>query len=184
MLDDLSPNSALLVGLTAGLGFLFGILTTSTGDLIKRIIERDRLISLITSEIQRNSPQANQLTRVPGAPFFARSLSEFKGVSGLSFSRIPEYNFEVYNLKLFESEGMKLALHLRSKTRAQFWETFSLMRDAEAARHVLRTLNENDPDFLQYQKMFKALLEKFDKNLREIVPALERERSWLAKIFD
>lgn len=184
MLDDLSQNKLVLAAFASVLGFLFGVITSSTGELVKRMIERDRLISLITSEIRRNWTQVNRLAGVPVGQFFARSLVEFKGVGGLTFSGIPEYNFEVYNLKLFESEGVKLALHLRSKARNHFWETFSLMRDAEAVRQVLGTLDKEDPDVAEYQKVFKVLIERLDKNLRLLETELERRRSFLATILD
>lgn len=184
MLEALLQDPGSLAAATAVLGFLFGVLTSSLTEVLKRAVERDRLIALICAEIHRNWKELNRFTSVPDGTHLARSKLELKGISGVSFTGIPEYEFEVYNLKLFENEGIRLALHLSKQARRDFWDTFSLMRDAEAVRQLLKQLPESNTDRSQYQVVFRGLIGKLDESLRQLEESLQRDRSFLVRLID
>lgn len=184
MLEEIFANETTFSALTAVLGFLLGVLSTSLTEFLKRAVERDRLIALISAEIHRNWIYVNRFSSVPDGPVLARRLTELKGVKDVAFAGMPEYDFEVYNLGLFQSQGVNLALHLRRKARSIFWETYSTMRDAEAVRQTINKLSDSNPDRAEYQKVFKMLLIRLDDSLLSLEKELRAQRSLLVRVFD
>lgn len=166
----------------AVLSFFFGILASTVGDAIKRKREKNRLIDLFMQDIRRNWQEVDSFSLAPVGPIFSRLRFEWKGAEDLSFRGNPEYLFEVYNLRFFEIEGVKLAQMLPLDPRKKLWDAYSVMRDAEAVRGVLNRLPHTDPDYVSYQKLFVELLNKLKSGLLALEGSLWRERSWWAKL--
>jgi hypothetical protein len=166
----------------AALSFLLGILASSIGDNIKRRRERTRLIDLFIQDIRRNWPNVDSVRVAPVGPMLSRACFYFKGVDGLFLRGNPEYLFEVYNLKFFETEGIKLAQLLPTKPRKELWAAYSLLRDAEAVRVVLKDLDSADPDYESYQKLLLELASRLLSQLMVVEDVLWRERTWWAKM--
>lgn len=184
MNDFLTRSGEFSYVTVALLSFLFGILASSIGDIIKRNRERTRLIDLFVQDIRRNWSEVDSLQWAPDRPMFSRTRFSLKGIREIPFAGNPEYLFEVYNLKFFEVEGIKLAQLLPSSPRKELWNAYSLMRDAEAVRKVLNELAPDNPDYLSYQKLFVELVKRLSRQLSETEGALWRERSWWTKLVD
>jgi hypothetical protein len=107
----------------------------------------------------------------------------FKDVKGLKFTGHPEYEFEVHNMKFYETEGFKLTHQLGRKARKEFWDIYNLIRDAEAARQVLRSLSAEDKDRTSYQMLFGKLVEDLAKKLSQFELTLDDERSLYNKLL-
>ena len=164
------------------LSFLFGVLASTIGDIIKRKRERTRLIDLFVQDIRRNWSEVDSLQWAPDGPIFSRIRFYLKGIREIPFAGNPEYLFEVYNLKFFEVEGIKLAQLLPSRPRKELWEAYSLMRDAEAVRKVLNELASDNPDYHSYQRLFVELVKRLSQQLSATEDALWRERAWWTKL--
>ena len=167
----------------AVVSFFLGILATVVGETIKRSREKNRLIDLFIQDIWRNWREVDSLKGSPVGPFFSRLRLDLKGVGDVIFSGIPEYMFEVYNLKFFETEGIKLAQMLPAIPRKSLWDAYSIMRDAEAVRGVLNKLSSTDSNYASYQKLFVTLVGNLRDCLLELEKGLRHERSWWAKLL-
>jgi len=165
------------------LSFLFGVLASTLGESIKRKRERTRLIDLFVQDIRRNWSEVDSLQSAPAGPIFSRVRFSLKGMRDIPFAGNPEYLFEVYNLKFFETEGVKLAQLLPPGPRKQLWDAYSLIRDAEAVRTVLNKLAPDNSDYHSYQKLFVELVRRLSQQLLETEDSLWRERAWWTKLW-
>src|SRR5215471_21175081 len=95
--------------------FLFGLVSAYIIEAVKRRREKQRLINLFIDEIRRSYLEIDR--KKSAGPSLARSKSELFSVGGVSFAGMPEYQLEVYNAKLFETEGVKLAEQLPTAGR-------------------------------------------------------------------
>ena len=102
----------------------------------------------------------------------------------MTFSGAPEYEIEVYNARLFETEGIRLAQHLGPCGRQEFWAAFGYLRDAEAIRLVLKSFPKAEHDYEAYQKVFVVLIRKSSDALTKLWQALEHERSLIETLRD
>jgi hypothetical protein len=60
-----------------------------------------------------------------------RLKNELFGVRDVAFTGMPEYKLTVFNAKLFENEGVKLAQSVGPDARNKFWIAYGRLRDAE-----------------------------------------------------
>jgi hypothetical protein len=181
MADFLTRSGEFSYITVALLSFLLGVLASSVSDMLGRSREKNRLIDLFVDDIRRNWKEVESLGWAPTEPVFARVRFTLKGVDDLAFGGNPEYLFEVYNLKFFETEGFKLVQLLPSKPRKTLWDAYSLVRDAEAVRKVLNELDSQDKDYSSYRKLFAELARRLTQQLIVVEAALWRERAWWAK---
>jgi hypothetical protein len=101
--------------ISAFVGFLFGLASAFIIEAAKRRREKQRLISLFLEEIRRTYLEIDR--KKSAGPSLTRSKSELFGVAGLNRVGMPEYQIEVYNIKLFETEGVRLAQQLGAAGR-------------------------------------------------------------------
>lgn len=148
-------------------------------DTLKSRREKQNRISLFLTEIRRIWAELDKLKMAPVGSGIARSRSELFGVSGFSFHGAPEYQLEVYNAKLFETEGVKLAQQLRANGRNAFWAAYGYVRNAEAIRVLLKSIDKEDQDREQYEKLFVALAGRATEAFSELEKALREERAWI-----
>lgn len=114
--------------------------------------------------------------------YFARGVNRFKDMD-VSLTGEPEYQFEVHNLRLYDDEGVKLALSLGHKARKQFWDAYALLRDAEAVRKLIRELPPEDNNRASYQALFVKLVKKLGERLLELEKTLQRERTFFSRFL-
>ena len=164
--------------IVAIVGFILGLLSNFIVDGYHDAVEKAKLIDLFVTDIHRNWQHIEGLKAAPTGPYLARIRPELKGISGLTFHGEPEFKFEVHNMKLYEIEGLKLSALLSTKTRIQFWEAISLLRDAEAVRNVIIRLPSEDKDLFSYKKLFVELVSKLSSKLSDLSIALREERPW------
>jgi len=86
--------------------------------------EKSEIISLFKADINRNWSVLDSLRNTPTENYFSRTVHDFKGVQAINFTGIPEYQYSLFSLKLFNSEGNRLAKLLKRKTRESFWELY------------------------------------------------------------
>jgi len=168
--------------ISAFVGFLFGLLSAVIIEAVKRRKEKQGLISLFLEEIKRTYLEIDR--KKSAGPGMARSKSELFGVTGLNLVGMPEYQIEVYNAKLFETEGVRLAQRLGPTSRTRFWTAYGYLRDVEAVRQVLKGLTKEDGDYEAYQKVFVELIQKATGALNSLEHALEKERSFIETFRD
>ena len=154
------------------LGFIFGLLSALIIEEIKRRREKKGLTKLFLAEIRRTYLEIDR--KKAAGPSIAKSKFELFGVEGLNLVGAPEYQLEVYNAKLFETEGVRLAQQLGSEGRQQFWAAYGYLRDAEAVRQVLKVLASEDRNYESYQKVFVALISKATEALSRLERALNK----------
>ena len=168
--------------ISAFVGFLFGLLSAVIIEAVKRRKEKQGLISLFLEEIRRTYLEIDR--KKSAGPGMARSKSELFGVSGLNLVGMPEYQLEVYNAKLFETEGVRLAQRLGPTARKRFWAAYGYLRDTEAVRQVLKGLTKEDRDYEAYQTVFVELILKATRALNGLEHALDKERSFIETVRD
>ena len=61
----------------------------------------------------------------------------FWGIDDIKFEGAPHLNFEVYNLDLLRTEGIKLAQILKRPAREKLWQIFQITKRAEDVRKYL-----------------------------------------------
>lgn len=180
MTDFLTRSGEFSYITLALLSFLLGLLASSISDTLRRRREKKRLLELFVDDIRRNWQEVEHLGLAPSEPVLARVRFTLKGID-VPFSGNPEYLFEVYNLKFFETEGLKLAQLLPPKPRKALWDAYSLMRDAEAVRSVLNELDPQDKDYTSYRKLFAELATRLFRQLIMVEDVLWREGAWWRK---
>jgi hypothetical protein len=163
-------------------GFLFGLASAFVIEAVKRRREKQRLISLFLEEIRRTYLEIDR--KKSAGPSMARPKTELFGVTGLNLAGMPEYQIEVYNVKLFETEGVRLAQQLSTGGRGRFWAAYGYLRDTEAVRQVLKGLHDDAPNYEQYQKVFVQLIVKATDALNSLEHALQSERSFIETFKD
>ncbi len=183
MEEILKKEAPYLLVTIALLSFLLGIIASIFNEWVKRWIEKRRLISIFVADIYKNWSEIDSLKAAPIEPYWGRMRFYFKGVRNLSFSGQPEYEFEVHNLKFYETEGFKLVQHLRKRARQDFWEVYILMRDAEAVRQVIKSLEKDHEDRAEYQKLFVELISQLSKKYADLANSLEGENSLFARFL-
>jgi hypothetical protein len=166
------------------IGFLLGLISGLLSETLKRRQEKQRLINLFRAELMRTHMEIDSKQQVPVGEVFSRGKYELFGIRDVEFSGAPEYELEVYNARLFETEGVRLAQQLGPHARQSFWAAFGYLRDAEAIRLVLRSFPKGEHDYQEYQRVFVALIRKSSDALAELWKALEHERSFIETLRD
>jgi hypothetical protein len=178
--SDVLISRAALV--SSVISFAFGLISAVWIDALKRRREKQNLISLFLAEIRRIWSELDKLKMAPVGSGLTRGRTELFGVSGFNFHGAPEYQLEVYNAKLFETEGVKLAQQLRPKGRSAFWAAYGYLRDAESIRVLVKNLPREDQDRAQYEKLFVALAGRATEASSELEKALGEERAWIENL--
>jgi hypothetical protein len=165
-------------------GFVFGLFSSVLLDWLKRRQERQRLINLFLAELRRVHLELDNKKSAPVGVSVTRLKCELFEVSGVAFTGKPEYKLSVFNTKLFENEGVKLAQAVGPDARNKFWVAYGRLRDAEEIRLVLKDLPTADPDYQEYQKVFVELIMRASKALGDLWYALQKERSVIEDLRD
>jgi len=158
-------------------GFLLGLVSASVIEAIKRQQEKQRLINVFLAELMRTHLEIDSRKQAPVGQLFSRLRTTLLSINDLHFRGVPEYEFEVYNTRLYETEGVRLAQQLGPAGRKAFWAAYGYLRDAEAVRTVIKRLATNDPDYTAYQQLFVRLIEQASDALEGLWSALQRERT-------
>ena len=170
--------------LSSLVGFLLGLISGVLSEMLKRRQEKQQLINLFRAELMRTHMEIDSRQQVPVGEVFARLRCELLGIPDVAFSGAPEYELEVYNVRLFETEGVRLAQQLGPGARLAFWTAFGYLRDAEAIRLVLKSFPKEEHDYEEYQKVFVALIRNSSEALKKLWQAMERERSFIETLRD
>lgn len=160
--------------------FLLGTMSSIIVKWITRRTERRRLIDLFLADIRRHWAGIDLLKAAAVGTYFARGVYRFKDME-VSLSGEPEYEFEVHNVRLYDTEGVKLALCISQKARTALWDVYALLRDAEAARQLIRQLPAEDKNRESYQTLFVKLVTKLATQMINLERLLQRERSFLSR---
>ena len=166
------------------IGFLLGLISGQLTEALKRRREKQRSINLFRAELMRTHMEIDSKQQVPVGEVFSRGKYFLFGVGDVAVSGAPEYELEVYNARLFETEGVRLAQQLGPRARQHFWAAFGHLRDAEAIRLVLKTFPKGEHDYKEYQKVFVALIRKSSDVLTELWQALDKESSFIEALRD
>jgi len=177
-----TQSGSYLYLVVAGLSFLLGTMSSLIVAWFAHRIERRRLVDLFLVDIRRHWPGIDLLKAAPVGTYFTRGVYRFKDTQ-VSLTGEPEYEFEVHNLRLYDEEGVKLALSLGFKARTQFWNVYALLRDAEAVRMLIRRLGPEDKSRASYQALFVALVTKLGERMIELENSLQRERSFFSRFL-
>lgn len=169
---------------SAFIGFLLGL--ASAWLLRKKDLrdEKQRLINLFIAEIGRTNLEIDRKKNVPTGKLLARAKGELFGIGDVTFTGKPEYELEVYHVRLYETEGVRLAQLLGSRGREHFWAANGYLRDAEAIRLVIKQLKKEERDYDAYEKVFVALIGKGSDALAALYRDLWDERSSIQTFLD
>lgn len=169
---------------SAFLGFLLGL--ASAWLLKKKDLwdEKQRLVNLFLAEIGRTSLEIDSKKNVPTGVVLARAKGELFGIRDVTFTGKPEYELEVYHVRLYETEGVRLAQLLGSCGRNHFWAANGYLRDAEAVRLIIKQLKKEERDYDAYEKVFVALIGKGSDALAALYRDLWEERSSIRTFLD
>jgi len=124
--------------------------------------EKKKIIDLLDNDCTLNwrNIEWNELT----PPECGKGgLINYKNLN-VPFKGIPQYQFSISTLKLFESEGANITKHLNRKQSKMFWELFNLLYDLESTRLFLVKADPNDEDYFSFQECF-VILSKKSKDL-------------------
>src|SRR5205823_5530059 len=137
-------------------------------DWLKRRGEKNQLIAVFRAEFSRTIKEIEYkgLGIAVGLP--ARARGVLFGVGDVTIRGTPEYEFEVYNSKLFETEGVRLAQRLGRRAKGKFWEFYGYLRDAESVRLALNRLPQSDHNYDAYQRVFAGLTSKAYEAMKEL----------------
>ncbi len=182
MKNFFTQSSNYLYLLVAILSFLLGTTSSIIVGFVTRSIEKRRLIDLFLADIRRHWPGIDSLKSAPVGPNFSRGVYQFKHMK-VHLLGEPDYEFEVHNVRLYDSEGVKLALSLGSKSRKQFWDVYALLRDAEAVRQLIKSLPNDDKSRASYQDLFVKLVTKLARQFDELEQMLRRERAIFSRLL-
>lgn len=166
------------------IGFFLGLGSAWIVERIKNWDEKQRLINLFIAEINRTHLEITGRKDVPTGLVLARAKGELFGIRDVTFTSKPEYELELYNVKLYETEGIRLAKLLGSRGREHFWAAYGYLRNAEAIRLVIKQLKTEERDYNEYAKVFVALVGKGSKALGELYKDLWDERSSIRTFLD
>lgn len=126
------------------IGFTLGLVSAWIVEFIKRRQEKQRLINLFLAEIGRTHLEIDSRREAPVGKIWGRGRFALLGIADVHFSGIPEYELEVYNARLYETEGVRLAQQLGPEGRRCFWAVYGFLREAEAVRGILKRRTEGD----------------------------------------
>jgi len=147
---------------------------------VTRRIERRRLIDLFLADIHRHWSGIDLLKAAAVGTYFTRGVYRFKDME-VSLSGEPEYEFEVHNVRLYDNEGVKLALCISHQARNALWDVYALLRDAEAARQLIRELPAEDKNRESYQMLFVKFVTNLATQMLNLERLLVRERSFISR---
>lgn len=88
--------------------YIGGIITGFVPFYIKASIAKNNLIILFMTDIEKNWRNFDQLQHVFAGEWIARATLSFRGYDNLNISDEVEYRFEICNIKMYETEGIKL----------------------------------------------------------------------------
>lgn len=182
MKNFFTQSSNYLYLLVAILSFLLGTTSSIIVGFVTRRIEKRRLIDLFLADIGRHWSEIDSLKSAPVGFQFSRGVYHFKDMK-VNLLGEPDYEFQVHNVQLYNSEGVKLALSLGAKSRKEFWDVYALLRDAEAVRNVIKSLPHDDKSRRGYQDLFVKLVTKLGKQFAELERLLRRERSIFSRLL-
>jgi hypothetical protein len=179
-----TPIISLSSLLASFIGFLLGL--ASAWLLKKKDLwdEKQRLINLFIAEIGRTNLEIDRKKHVPTGKLLARAKGELFGIGDVTFTGKPEYELEVYHVRLYETEGVRLAQLLRGRGREHFWAANGYLRDAEVVRLVLKQLKKEERDYGAYEQVFVALIGKGSDALAALYRDLWDERSSIQTFLD
>lgn len=174
-----SSPQILIVITGAFVAAILALLFNTVLEFIRRRILKESLLDLFIADIAATAMEIQSSSIKPlGEQSLLKLTMSLRGVDGLSFTGDPELSFEVFNVKLYETEGFKLAGILKSSTRREFWSAYKLMRDAESARMTLKEMSKDDPDRGSFEQLYLGLLKQLYTRLLGLSHALDRERLW------
>jgi hypothetical protein len=90
-------------------GFLLGLISAWLLERLKRWREKQCFINLFLAEIGRTNLEIDEKKHVPTGQVLARAKSELFGIGDVTLTGKPEYELEVYHVRLYETEGIRLA---------------------------------------------------------------------------
>ncbi len=163
------------------LAAILALLFNSLLEYIKRRIAKGPLVELFIADLETMWRDVDHNTHYQeiGTTFVVR------GVPGLKLtSEVQAMAFETYNIKLYESEGFKLAPILCPATRLKFWATYRTMREVEATRVVLKALAKDDTNRESICTLFVGLNKRLQHQTLELVELLNKERSLFKKLAE
>ncbi len=168
------PLTLVAPAFSAIVGFLLGLVAFSANELRRTRRERRALASLFAQHIDMAWEDIDQLKTAPVGEYYARVTLVRYGVDNLNLTGEHEYEFEVDNLSLFATEGMKLASLIRGDTRRQLWRCYDLLRKAESVRVLIKELPSDDRHKAEYQEFFKKLVAEYATALTGLNKLLRR----------
>jgi len=177
-----STPTWLIALFSALVGSTFALVFNSLLEFIKRRIAKEPLIDLFITDLALTWKRADRASKMPLGSV-PKLHWVVRGIDDVEFKGDPELEFEVYNVKLYESEGFELAASLKSETRRAFWSAYATMRDAETARLVLKKIPKDDPDRMQFEKLYQKLLDRLSADVLTLNEGLAKERFLLRRPF-
>jgi hypothetical protein len=171
-----STPTWLIALFSAFVGASFALVFNSLLEFIKARIAKQPLLDLFITDLALTWKRVEHASKMPLGTGVPKMHFVVRGIDGLAFRGDPELEFEVYNVKLYETEGFKLAASLRAETRHAFWAAYATLRDAETARLVLKKTDKNDPDRTEFEKLYQKLLARLDPIIPRLNENLAKER--------
>lgn len=170
-----STPTWLIALFSAFVGASFALVFNSLLEFIKRRIAKEPLLDLFITDLALTWKRVEHASKMPlGSDPKVHFV--VRGIDALAFRGDPELEFEVYNVKLYETEGFKLAASLKAETRRAFWTAYATLRDAETARLVLKEIDKDDPDRREFEKLYQKLLARLEPIILALNTNLAKER--------
>jgi hypothetical protein len=166
------------------IGALLAIVVGLIIEAVKHWQEKQRLINLFIADIKRTNLEIDGLRNVPTGEVLARAKGELLGIGNVTFTGKPEFELEVFNVRLWETQGIRLAQLLGSSGLEHFWAAYHYLRGAEAIRLVIKQFPAEERDYDAYAKVFVGLIGKGSDALSKLYRDLWEERSSLQNYRD
>jgi hypothetical protein len=171
----------LTVIIGAAAGAAFALIVNSLLEFVKRRLAKEPLLDLFITDLALTYKRAERASNMPiGSD--PKLHFVVRGIDDCKFRGDPELEFEVYNIRLYETEGFKLAASLKAARRA-FWTAYATMRDAEATRIALKQIPQSDPDRSEFEKLYQKLLARLARDILRLNEDLAKERFLLRRPF-
>lgn len=172
-----------LVLLGAFVAAMLALVFNTLLEYVKRRIAKEPLLDLIITDLGSIALDVQQNSL--GISFSKGTITaQVRGVGGLHFENYaPDVIYETYNIKLYETEGFKLASTLKSDTRRKFWKVYKLMREVEATRVALAGLAKDDLNQENLQVLYSGLNKELYPKILELVNLLNDERFPIRRPF-
>lgn len=100
----------------------------------------------------------------------------FRGIDGLNLKGAVEYEFGVFSLRLFETEGARISKYLNKRESKIFWELVNKLYNLEETRKILLSTNSGDHNYKEYQKMFMEFAQESSRRYSELVGLLRKKK--------